>query len=71
MFNNSNLNDNEILKIMHDQASIELSQGKNIISNRAYRNWNSSAYRYDRKRQSYVLKKEINVGADVPRIIKW
>ena len=59
------------LKQAHIQASLELSGGKVPIGNRAFRDWNSSAYRYDKRSKSYILKKEIIAGADVPRKIKW
>lgn len=61
----------ESLKKQHIEASRELSGGRKPISNRAYRDWNPSAYKYDKKSNSYVLKKEIKVGADVPTKIKW
>lgn len=59
------------LKQMHIQASRELSGGIKSISNRSFRNWNSSIYRYDNKSKSYILKKEIKTGFDVPKKIKW
>jgi predicted transcriptional regulator len=64
-------NDYLLLKSMHDQASKELSGGIKPISDRAYRNWNTSAYRYDYKTKSYILRKEINAGADVPKRVNW
>lgn len=63
--------DSQILKAMHEQASRELSGGRKSISNRDFRNWNSSIYKYNIKSQSYVLKRGINVGADVPKRINW
>lgn len=60
-----------LLRQAHEQASRELSGGRKPINNRVYRDWNSSIYRYDEKTKSYVLKKEIKVGADVPTKIKW
>ena len=60
-----------ILKQAHKQASFELSGGKMPINNRAFRNWNSSIYKYNEKNKSYVLKKGINVGVDVPKRINW
>ena len=63
--------DSLVLKEMHKQASIELSGGKKTISNRAYRDWNTSIYKYNEKSKSYVLKKGIIVGADVPSKISW
>lgn len=59
------------LKQAHIQATMELSGGNKPINNRAFRNWNSSAYRYDEKRKSYILKRGIIAGADVPKQIKW
>ncbi len=63
--------DYQILKQMHIQASKELSNSKNAISNKAFRDWNKSAYEYNSKNKSYILKKDIKAGADVPKIIKW
>ena len=60
-----------ILKSMHEQASRELSGGRKPISNRVFRNWNASIYRYNEKNKSYVLRKGIKVGADVPTKISW
>lgn len=63
--------DFQILKIMHEQASLELSGGKKTMSNRAYRDWNPSIYKYNEKCKCYMLKSGIKVGADVPKKIKW
>ena len=63
--------DFQILKVMHEQASRELSGGNRPISNRAFRNWNTSIYKFNEKSSSYVLKKGINVRDDVPKRIKW
>ena len=63
--------DYAILKQAHEQASRELSGGKKPISNRAFRDWNPSIYKYNSKSQSYVLKKGIVVGSDVPKRINW
>lgn len=60
----------EQLKHEHIQASIELSNGKSI-SNRAFREWNSSIYRYNPKSKSYNLIKGINVSKDIPKTIDW
>ena len=56
---------------MHEQASMELSGGKRPMSNRAFRDWNSSIYKYNNKNRSYELKKGITAGADVPKRINW
>ena len=66
-----NNSDYQILKKMHEQASRELSGGRKPISNRAFRDWNTSIYRYNEKSKTYVLRKEINAGADVPNRISW
>jgi len=63
--------DYAILKQAHEQASRELSGGRKLISNRAFRDWNPSIYKYNEKSKSYVLRKEINVGPDVPKRINW
>lgn len=66
-----NNDDYLIIKKQHDQASIELSGGSLNINNRAFRRWNSSVYKYDKKSQSYKLDKKIIAGADVPKKIDW
>lgn len=63
--------DFQILKTMHEQASRELSGGRKPIGNRAFRDWNTSIYKFNEKSKSYVLKKGINVGFDVPKKISW
>ena len=60
----------EIMKLLHIQSSIEMSSRKNI-SNKAFRDWNSTAYKYNPKTKKYYLRKEITAGSDVPKIIKW
>lgn len=60
-----------LLRKSHEQASRELSGGRKPINNRAFRNWNSSIYRYNEKSKSYVLRRGINAGADVPTRISW
>lgn len=59
------------VKKMHMQAVMELSEKNKPMNNKAYRDWNPSIYKYNEKSKSYVLKKGINVGADVPKRIKW
>lgn len=61
----------ESLKKQHIEASKELSCGRNLISNRVYRDWNTSIYKYNEKSKYYMLKKGIKVGADVPKKISW
>lgn len=59
------------LKQAHIQATAELSGGRKSISNRAFRDWNTSIYQYDSRTQSYKLRKGIITGVDVPKKIKW
>lgn len=61
----------ENLKKQHIEASKELSGGRKPISNRAYRDWNPSIYKYNEKNKCYMLKRGIKVGADVPKRINW
>lgn len=61
----------ESLKKQHIEASRELSGGRKPISNRAYRDWNPSIYKYNEKGKCYILKTGIKVGADVPKRINW
>lgn len=63
--------DYAILRQAHEQASRELSGGRKPINNRAFRDWNPSIYKYDKKTKSYILKKNIIAGADVPKRINW
>lgn len=60
----------EYMKHQHNQDSFELSSGKNVINNRAFRKWNASAYKYDSKTKSYHLVKNITTSYDIPRIIR-
>lgn len=61
----------ESLKKQHMEASRELSGGRKPISNKVYRNWNPSIYKYNEKSKCYMLKKGFIVGADVPKRISW
>lgn len=58
------------MQLLHQQASKELSNNR-TISNRAFKNYNSSIYMYNHKIKSYILKKGINVTQDVPKKINW
>lgn len=60
----------EQLRQAHIQATMELSRGRKTISNRAFREWNSSIYQYNKKTNAYHLKKGIITGFDVPKKIK-
>jgi len=65
--------DSELAKVKRDHilAVMELSDKNRVISNRAFRNWNTSIYRYDGKSKSFVLKRNVITGADVPKRVKW
>ena len=69
--NQKQVDEYESVRKMHIQASMELSERNKPMNNKAYRDWNSSIYDYNEKNKSYVLKKGINVGADVPKRINW
>ena len=61
---------NEYIKKMHLQATMELSSRK-MISNRSFRNWNTSIYDYNNKTKAYQLKNDVTVTNDVPKKISW
>lgn len=65
------INEYDSIRKMHIQAVMELSEKNKPMNNKVYKDWNSSIYKYNEKSKSYVLKKGINVGADVPKRIKW
>lgn len=54
-----------------EEASLELSGGRKPIGDIAFRNWNKSAYRFNKKKDTYVLRTELIAGADVSKRIKW
>lgn len=60
------------LDILHRQASIELSTRK-TISNRAFRNWNSSIYEYHSRTKEYRIKDNMKnkISYAIPKKIKW
>lgn len=68
---NHKRNDYEYIRQQHIKASLELSEGRKTISNRAYRDWNVSAYKYNPKTKTYNLRKELNAGFDAPKKIRW
>lgn len=61
----------EKIKSQHIEAVRELSSNNRTISNKTYRDWNTSVFEYNHKTKSYHLCKEINAGADVPKRIRW
>ena len=58
-----------ILKKMHDQASIEMSQAKHL-SNESFRKWNYSAYKYCPSKHRYEFDEQLVRPYDVPKYIK-
>lgn len=60
------------LDVLHRQASFELSRGK-TISNRAFRNWNSSIYKFHDRTKEYRIRDDYKdkVSYAVPKKVKW
>lgn len=65
------VDDYAVLKKLHNQDSIELSDVRTGISNKDFRKWNASAYDYDKNLKCYVVRKDITAGADLPKKVKW
>lgn len=63
--------DRYVLKAMHEQDVRVISGGRKPMNNRAFRDWNSSIYKHSKDGKSYVLKKGITAGYDVPKKIRW
>ena len=63
---------NASLELQHLQAISELS-GRKSISNRSFRNWNSSIYAFNYRTKEYQVKKEFinKTSYDIPKKIKW
>lgn len=61
--------DADDLKNMHFKASMELSKSKRI-TNIAYRNWNKSAYLYNKDKKRYEFRGELGRSYDVPKYVK-
>lgn len=62
-------NDYLILKEMHRQAAIELSKNSKL-SDMAYRDWNSSAYKYNIEKKRYEFREELGKSYDVKKYLK-
>lgn len=62
------INTDLILRSMHNQASRELSQPKKL-NNMSYRNWNVSAYDFNKKLKRFEFKEELGRSYDVPKFI--
>ena len=66
-----NMQMNEYLKRQHILDTIELSGGKNIISNRAFLKWNASAYKYNQNKKCYEFDRKLTKSYAVPKYIKF
>lgn len=61
--------DDLILKRLLLQDSIELSERKRL-TNMEYRNWNKSAFSYDKNKNRFEFREELGRSYDVPKYIK-
>lgn len=61
--------DDLVLRQMHKQASMELSKGKKL-SDMAYRDWNTSAYKYNKDKKRFEFRKELGRSRDVKKYLK-
>ena len=61
--------DNLLLRKMHNQASMKLSKN-NRLSDMAYRNWNTSAYKYNEEKKRYEFREELGRSYDVKKYLK-
>ena len=57
------------VKQQHIQASLELS-GRNHISNRSFRRWNSSAYTYNYQKECFEFDKKLGRSYAIPKYVK-
>lgn len=64
-----NNSDDLILRRIHNQAAIELSKSKKL-SDIAYRNWNTSAYKYNKDKKRFEFRKELGRSRDVKKYLK-
>lgn len=64
-----NNTDDLMLKNLHIQASMELSERKHL-SNESYRKWNYSAYKYNPSKKRYEFLDTLGRSSDVPKYIK-
>ena len=61
--------DDLLLRKMHNQASMELSKNSRL-SDMAYRNWNTSAYKYNEEKKRYEFREELGRSYDVKKYLK-
>lgn len=60
----------ESIKQQHLQATKELSSGYPIISNRAFRKWNASAYKYNSSKGCFEFDRKLIRSYATPKYIK-
>lgn len=60
------------IELQHIQAVTELS-GRKYINNRAFRNWNTSIYKFNYRTKEYQVKNEFKTKTSyaIPQKIKW
>ena len=61
--------DDLILRNIHNQASTEMSK-PNKLSDLAYRNWNTSAYTYNKQKKRFEFREELGRSYDVKKYIR-
>lgn len=61
--------DDLLLRKMHNQASMELSKNSRL-SDMAYRNWNTSAYKYNEEKKRYEFREELGRSYDVKKYLR-
>lgn len=61
--------DERIIRKMHEEASIELS-GNKKLSDRAYRDWNTSAYEYNLAKRRFEFREELGRSYAVKKYLK-
>lgn len=61
--------DELMMRQMHIQASTELSK-RNRMSDKAYRDWNTSAYKYNKDKNRFEFRNELGRSYDVKKYIK-
>lgn len=64
-----NKSDDLILTNLHRTASVELSRRRKL-SGIAYRNWNTSAYTYNKEKNRFEFREELGRSYDVPKFVK-
>ncbi len=64
-----NKSDDLILTNLHRTASVELSRRRKL-SSIAYRNWNTSAYTYNKEKNRFEFREELGRSYDVPKFVK-